>query len=169
MCTGLEIAALIFSGASTAYGISENRQQGKERKRLNDYQAQLAEADAQAEREAGEATASRIRRAGTFQQSEARAALSASGVEIGAGTPLLIEREIARGSEADALAAILQGTRGVARSEGEASLFRMAGRNAVTAGNRAAFGSLLSGGAQATSGWKTSKRRTDGVVQVGDV
>lgn len=48
---------------------------------------------------------------GPLFQSEARAALAASGVEIGAGTPLCIEDEIASGAETDALAALVKKSR----------------------------------------------------------
>lgn len=142
MCTGLEIFAI----ASTAFSAVSSIQQGQQQQKYADYQAAQANADAQAEREAGQVQAKQVRKAGKYQQAEATAALAASGVEVGAGTPLKIDQQIGRNVEADALNTILYGTRTGARLDQQAQGLRASGSNAAAAGVRSAFGSVLSAG-----------------------
>lgn len=159
MCTGIEIAMI----AATAFSAVSAVQQGQQQKKYNEWQAAQAEAEAQAEREMGEIQGARVRRQGRSQQSEARAALAASGVEVGAGTPVQIQGEIERRSEVDALNYILYGERKGARLEQEAAASRLAGKNAQAAGYRGAIGSVLRGGAALSGpGWKTPRRDTGG-------
>jgi len=151
VCTGLEIFAIASSAFSAVSQINQGRQQQK----FANYQAEQAQADAQAEREVGMIKADKTRKAGRAQQSEARAALAASGVEVGAGTPLLIEGEIVRSAEEDALQEMLYGSRRGTRLDTEAQASRMAGENAAAAGVRGAVGSVLSTGAQLMApGWR---------------
>lgn len=151
MCTGLEI----FTIASTAFSAVSQINQGRQEQKFRNYQADQAQADAQAEREVGMIKADKTRKAGRAQQSEARAALAASGVEVGAGTPLLIEGEIARSAEEDALQEMLYGSRKGTRLDTEAQGFRMAGENAAAAGRTKAIGSVLAGGKSLMSpGWR---------------
>lgn len=141
-------------------------EEGAQRRQMGEFQAQQAEADAVAEREAGEVRASKVRRQGKSTQSEAKAALAASGVEVGAGTPVRIAGEIARRVETDAAEEILLGTRKGRRLDQDAQLFRQGGERAYTAGQSAAdstrvsaFGSVLKGGAEIAKGWKTAAKR----------
>jgi hypothetical protein len=156
MCYGME--ALYLAIGSTAFNAMGKIQEGQQKKQLYDYQAAQADADAQAEREMGMVRADKVRKAGQRTQSEATAALAASGVEVGAGTPLKIFEEIGADSEEAALQEILYGTRKGARLEQEAQLGRMAGRNARAEGYSGAVGSILSGGAAIAKGWKHTQR-----------
>lgn len=150
MCTGLEM----FIIGSTAFSAVSAISQGNQQKKYYDYQAAQAEADAQAARELGEVQAEKIRKAGAGQQSEARAALAASGVEVSAGTPLKIYQEIDRRAEEDAHQAILSGGRQGNRYVSEARFSRMAGENARSSGFMRAGSVLASGGLQIAKGWK---------------
>lgn len=114
----------------------------------------MAEEDAALEREAAGKRAERIRRAGGSQQSEARAALAASGVEVTAGTPVRIESEIGRRAEEDAMEELLFGERSGSRLEDEAALRRRAGKNAEREGLLSATGSVLSGGGRVLEGFR---------------
>lgn len=151
MCTGLEI--LLIAGTAVSAGTAYV--QGQQQKKFNNFQAAQATADAAAEREAGAVRADKTRKMGRAQQSEARAALAAGGVEVGSGTPLVIDDEIFKRSEEDALQEILYGSRRGDRLDQEGQGLRMAGSNAGTAGTMGAVGSVLSGGAQLYGGgWR---------------
>jgi len=170
MCTGVEI----FMIASTAFSAVSQISQGQQQKRFNEWQAQQAEADAQAERELGQIQADKTRRAGRSQQSEARAALAAGGVEVDSGTPVRIYQEIDRRAEEDALQQILYGTRKGTRLEQEAASQRIAGDRAEAGGYRGAIGSVLRGGANLMGpGWKTVRAEQapapveDRVIRIG--
>lgn len=154
MCTGLE---WLMVGA-TAYNAVSQVKAGKEKQAAYDYQAQQASADAQAEREQGQVNAELTRRQGRVQRSQAKADLAASGVEVTGGTAVRIDQTIARNTEADALNQILYGTRKGARLDQTSGLDTQAGKLAYTSGVRGAVGSVLSGGAQIASGWKTGVR-----------
>lgn len=154
----MTIGEKLMAGA-TAFSAVSSITRGQEEKNYRDYQAAQASADAQAEREYGVIQAAKTRRAGRAQQSEARAALSASGVEVGAGTPVLIQQEIDRRAEEDALQQILYGTRKGARLDQEAQGMRIAGDRARSGGYRGAVGSILGGGAEIADGWIKGRPR----------
>lgn len=151
MCTGLEMMLIASAAMSATSAISE----GKQKKDYANFQANQANADAQAEREQGVVEAGKIRKQGKYTSAEATSSLAASGVEVGAGTALKIDQQIARNTEEDALQQILFGTRKGARLDQEATGLRAAGKNAQRAGFMKATGSLLSAGASLSSpGWK---------------
>lgn len=156
MCTGFEWLMV----ASTALQTMSRLDQGEQEQQSSNFQAEQSEADAQAEREAGEVRATKVRKQGKYQQSEARASLAASGVEVTAGTPVRIEQQIVRNAEEDALNEILYGTRRGDRLDQDAALYRQAGERAHVAGQRRAVGSVLSGGAAIVgAGWKKAVQR----------
>lgn len=97
---------MILATAAQAIGAIR---QGNQQAAQAEWQSKQAEADARASREAGEVRAEKVRKAGNVQKSQATAALAASGVEVGAGTPVRIAQEITRDAEADAQAELLTG------------------------------------------------------------
>ncbi len=66
---------------------------------------------ARGELQEAQSAAKVIRRQAKEVRASATASLAASGVDIGSGTPLLIDSEIIQRSEEDALAALLTGKR----------------------------------------------------------
>lgn len=163
MCTGMEILSMVATGLQVVGQLSRGQQQSD----YNDWQAEQSRADAQAAREEGEVRAERVRRAGDRQQSEARAALAAAGVEVGAGTPVRIDQQIARDAEWDAQQEILYGQRRGARYDSDAAGYERAAENAQT-------GSMLAAGATLLSpGWRPSALRVNapsgsgGAVRIG--
>ena len=156
--------------ASMAVSAMQSIQKGEQEQDYRNFQADQAEADAQAEREAGEVRASKVRKLGKSTQSEAVASLAASGVEVTAGTPVKIQQQITRNAEEDALNEILYGERKGRRLEQTAASERAAGSRASSAGYMGAFGSVLSGGAKLTGpGWKTvSNPGNSGVVSINE-
>jgi FtsZ-binding cell division protein ZapB len=142
MCTGLEILSLVGTAVSTIGTL----QQGQQQKKQANFQAAQAQADAQAEREQSQVNADKIRRAGKYQQSEARSALAKSGVVADAGTAVTIQDYIGENAEEDALQTILTGQYRSDKLDQNAALLRQSGKNAVTSSIWGAGSSLLSGG-----------------------
>lgn len=146
MCTGLEI----LSAMGTAFSVIGQLSQGSQQQDWAEYQAEQAHADAQAAREEGEVRAEKVRKLGKKQQSEARSALAAAGVEVGAGSAVVIDRQIGRDAEEDAQQEILAGTRRGQRYDQEAEASQIQGRNAMTR-------SVLGAGGALASGWRRSR------------
>jgi hypothetical protein len=140
MCTGLEIAmvagAVVSASAAVYSGVQADKQA--------DAAADQTEADAAAVRGEAMVRARKIREAAKAQQSEAVAALAASGVEVQSGTAEQIQTDIGERGEEDALNTILTGGN-ASRSMGrEASMERLAGSTARTSGYINAGSSVLS-------------------------
>ena len=139
------ISAGMLSMISTAVSVISSLSQASQKQDYYDYQAEQARADAQAEREAADVRAEKIRKLGTKQQSEAKAALAGAGVEVGAGTPVRIAQQIQKNAEEDARQELLYGERQAKRLEASADGYLIAGDNAMDAGMLRAGGSLLEG------------------------
>lgn len=153
MCTGIEIAAIGASVLSAGGAVYSGQQQ----KKMANYQAVQAEADADASQKAARVEADRIRKAGREQAAAANASLAASGVETGEGTALRITSGITEDSEQDAYQTILNGANSASRLQAQAQADRITGSNAATAGNISAGSSLLAAGGTAYDGWKKAK------------
>ncbi|EPM9803192.1 hypothetical protein ACTTO6_001793 [Klebsiella pneumoniae] len=153
MCTGIEIAAIGASVLSAGGAVYSGQQQ----KKMANYQAAQAEADADASQKAARVEADRIRKAGREQSAAANASLAASGVETGEGTALRITSGITEDSEQDAYQTILNGANSASRLQAQAQADRITGSNAATAGNISAGSSLLAAGGTAYDGWKKAK------------
>ena len=122
------------------------------------HQADQAEEDAQAEREGGALRAAKIKRQGAAQRSQAISDLAAAGVNVGEGTALKIDQEIAARTNEDAMQEILYGSKRGQRFEDEARFRRRAG-------NYGAASSLLSSGAQVGRGWN-GRGRPGGNIRI---
>jgi len=140
---------------STAVSVFSSLSQASQKQDYYDYQADQARADAQAEREAADVRADKIRKMGTKQQSEAKAALAGAGVEVGAGTPVRIAQQIQKNAEEDAQNESLYGQRKGQIKESEAQSYQIAGENAMNEGYMRAGGSLLAGW-QEHDNWRKS-------------
>lgn len=156
MCLSATTLLAISTGFSVVSALAMGQQQADQA----EWQAEQAAADAKAEREAADIRADKLRKAGKAQQSQARAALAASGVETGAGTPVKIDQEIMRDAEADAQQELLSGKYGAARLNSESAGLKLAADNARTKSYLRAGGSLLQGGSQISKGWQPSKLNT---------
>lgn len=149
---GVEVAmyALAAAAAVSAYS---SYQQGENQKDWADYQARQAEADAKAEKSAAEVQAEKIRKMARIQAGEATASLAGSGVDVGEGTALNINKEIYRNAEDDAVMTIFGGVDRAARGNAEAAGYRLKGSQAQQAGYLNATSSLLSAYGTAARGW----------------
>ena len=112
-------------------------------------QAKLQEEQAALAREFAKVEAEDFRRRQHAFLSERRAAMGASGVEIGTGSPLLAIGDFAAETELQARRIAAGGKLQATRLEQEASLLRSAGSSAESRGLFRAGASLLSGIGQA--------------------
>lgn len=119
--------------------------------------AELSKRQGAQEADAAMAQAEKIRKAGKAQAARANAALAASGVAIGEGTPVRINEEIYKSAEDDAYNTLLTGTRRQRSSEDQAGFLMAEGSAAKTGGYLSAGGSLLSSGANYGK-WQTSQK-----------
>jgi hypothetical protein len=132
-------------------------QQGQARKQEADARAVQTLNEGLYRQDAAQAQAEKIRKAGRAQRGEAKAALAASGVKLGEGTPLEIDKTISTNVEEDALSAILSGKRAMSSATQEASLLQTAGDNAVTNSYFNAAGSVLGAARDYYKGnWRTT-------------
>lgn len=150
MCTGVEIAML----ASAAVGTVGTIYSGMQQAAAAEDQAQIAENNAAYEADANKQQAEKIRRMAKAQRGEANAALAASGVKLGEGTPLAIQKDIIQKSEEDALSAMLTGSRALKSGSDQADMLRASGEAASTSG----YITALSTGATAYGNWKTLRK-----------
>lgn len=152
MCTGFEIAMMAASAVGTVGTIYTGIQQAE----AADNQAQIAENNAAYEADANKQQAEKIRRMAKAQRGEANAALAKSGVKLGEGTALEVQKDITQKSEEDALSALLSGSRAIKSGDEQADMLRASGSAALTGSLISAGGGVLSAGANYTSGkWKT--------------
>jgi hypothetical protein len=155
----VEGTLIALAAAGTAVSVYGQQQQAKQADAVADQQNQQAREDAAFAASEAQLQARAIRKAADKQRSEARGALSASGVVVGVGSAEQIDQEIQAGGEEDALMAIYDGTnrsRNI-RQAGEISSSRS--RNAATASRYGAATSALQGGAQLARGWNMSAGR----------
>lgn len=154
--TTASYAAYAAMAAAAAYSAYSTVQSGKQQQLNANAQAEQAELDAKTERSAAEVQAERIRKLARIQASEANAALAKSGVEVGEGTAININREIYENAEEDAALTIFGGANRAGRMNLEASNLRLAGSQARSNANAQAGATLLSTAGSIASGWKTS-------------
>lgn len=131
------VAATVVSGLYTA---NTQRQQGK-------YAAEQANADAEAEAARSRLEAERIREAGKKARSAAAAQAADNGLNLGVGSPVVIDQEIAYESEQDAWMTRLTGQSNAARISSQ-------GRAEQKLANTQATGTLLQAAASSYSGYK---------------
>lgn len=154
LSSGLSLATTLIGGVVSAVGAM---QQGQAAAQAHEYQAAIAERNAENERE----NAKRARDAAAIEQQQADletsqllgaqlAAQSVSGVDIGRGSPLGARKAARVIGRRDALNIRHAGEIEAFNSEVDATGFdmnaaasRSAGRNALTAGRLGAFTSLI--------------------------
>lgn len=152
MCTGVaEFALLAGTAISTVAAIDSAETQSD----IADNQAQQARNDAAYREDAARQQAEKIRKMARAQRGEAAAALARSGVKLGEGTPLEIDKEITVGGEEDALSAILTGGRSAATARQEATMLEASGAAAKRGGYYQAGSTVLG---SSYSLWKGQKK-----------
>lgn len=136
---------LAASAASSALGII---QQGKAAKNAADFQANVLAQQAARDRANALVAADDQRRADTQFKKKRLALLGGSGVEIGTGSSLLVDADIAKEAELSAQRILSGGEVTAQRRTQQAALARLEGGNARKASIISAGGSLLRAGAR---------------------
>lgn len=144
----------IMMAASAVVGAYSAIQQGEQQKDWANYQAAQAEADAKAEKGAAEVHAEKIRKMARIQASEANASLAGSGVQVGEGTAVNINKDIYANAEEDAVMTIFGGSDRAARGNAEAAGYRLKGSQAQQAGYLNATSTVLGAAGGMAKGWK---------------
>lgn len=157
------VAAVASAGVSAYSAI----RQGEQQKEWGDYQAAQAQADANAEKSAAEVHADKIRKMARIQAGEATAQLAGSGVDVGEGTALNINKEIYGNAEEDAMLTIFGGKDHSARLNAEAQADRLKGSQAQSAGYLNATSSILGAAGSVAKGWKTPSTATTPTTHTG--
>lgn len=148
--------------ASTALATTSTLASGYMQYENGKYQKEQANADADAAEGAARVQADRIRSITKKQQSNARAALAGSGVNVDQGTAVNINEDIGQRGEQDALTTVLQGSY-------NANSMRQGGRLAALQGRQAFGASVIDAGSTLASGyfnygkWNAQKPPTGGV------
>lgn len=138
---------LAFAVASSVFSAVGAIQQGQSQAAFSDYNAQVAERDAEAARQAGEFEADKHQKEVRRMLSAQAAAFGASGVDGGTGSPLLVMAETAAEGKLDELAIRYSASVQEARLRSQAAGDRLAGRAARRGGFLRAGEHLLAGGA----------------------
>lgn len=162
MGTGAEIAAYAAIAATvvgTGVSVYSQQKTAEAQQESANEQAKISIDQAAAEADARKAQAEKIRKMGRMQKGEAKTALAASGVKLGEGSAVEVDKAIAQGSEEDALSALLTGDRIVKSADREAQSLVKAGNNARSNANLASAGTVLSSAGSVASGWKTSAKK----------
>lgn len=148
MCEPTTIAAAV-TVVSAAYTAKQQYDQGKYQKGVADYNARVAENQAERTRSAG-VEAENIQRRKTAELiSKQRAQLGAANIDIGSGSALQLQEDAATLGEVDALRIRRNYEDQGAALDTSAKLTENQGEFAAKAGRNAAFGTLLSGTASA--------------------
>lgn len=153
----LAAAGAIASIAGTAFSAINQMQQGQDQRRWYEYNAAVAERDAEEARRIAEYEAAQTRKEGQKLLSVQRARYASSGVTF-EGSPLLLMEETAKEIELDALMTERTGEVTAQKYTTEAALSRMKGSGAKTAGYYGAGSTLLTGAGQAATSYGTYKR-----------
>lgn len=143
--------------ASAAVGATSALYSADTAQNTAEANAEMAKRQGAQDADAAMAQAEKIRKAGAAQASRANAALAASGVAVGEGTPVRINEEIYKNAEDDAYSTLLTGTRRQRSSKDQASFLMAEGDAAKTGGYLNAGASLLSSGASYGK-WQTSQK-----------
>jgi hypothetical protein len=155
---GIETAALLAYAAvaSAVVGAGAAIYSGAQAQDAADTNAELARRQGEQEKDAAVAQADKIRKAARAQAGAANAALAASGVSVGDGTPVRINEQIYQDSEQDAYNTLLTGSRAQRSANNQANVLTAQGNSAVVSGTLNAGSSLLSSGANYAK-WKTTQ------------
>jgi hypothetical protein len=144
--------------AATAVSATAALYNADTQKNTAEANAELARRQGEQEKDAAVAQAEKIRKAAQATAGQANAAMAASGVSIGEGTPLRINEKIYQDSESDAYSTLLTGTRAQASASAQSSLLESQGQSAMTAGYLNAGATVLSSAASYGK-WKTSQTK----------
>jgi hypothetical protein len=149
MCTGAEIAIIGATALSAGSAIMGGQQQ----KDMSEYQADQADADADTARQAAELNAEKVRDKARKVAASARASIASSGLSLDSVTANLINKDIVKRSEEDAIMGVDDADSMAKRLRAGASVDRLRGSSAQKAGYISAGSSALATYGQHKAGW----------------
>ncbi|QZI92144.1 hypothetical protein PODOV073v1_p0019 [Vibrio phage PS25B.1] len=148
MCNPMAIqAAVMIAGA--AYSADQQQKQGKYQRGVAEYNAQVAENEAEEVRAKGVEEENLQRRRTAELLSKQRAQLGAANVDLGSGSALQLQEDTIALGEADALRIRSNTDAQYESLQSQSYLTKNQGENAEQAGKGAAFGTLLQGAGSA--------------------
>ena len=147
---------LVASVASTALQMSAQGQEARQQAGWLNYQAQQADADANALVETSKLKAQKIRDMGDRERGSATATLAGSGVDVNSGTALEIDKNIAANAEEDAWMTVYNGVMDANKLRTQGQADRISANQIKDASRMNQTATLLGGAADAfgKSGWK---------------
>lgn len=159
LATGLEqfvipalIGGVVVSGVSAIQQKRAITTQRRAREAIAARNAELAERQAEEERQAAVEAAKVQEREGKKLLARQRAAFAVSGVEIGRGTPLSVVVETAKELKAEELTILREGAISAAQRKAEADIFRLRGEVAKRKGKAAGRAATLAAGGSILTG-----------------
>ena len=159
MCDPATAVALITTGFQVKSAIDQGKQQEADAKAEAKFQSKQAKADADAEMAVAQQQARKVRELAGRQRGSARAALAASGVDVGAGTALQIDQQIAGEGESDAQMTIFGGKDVQARGYQQAQASKIIGKKQAAQAKAEMKGNIMSAvgglGSIDKAGWKS--------------
>lgn len=147
MCNPIAILA-VTTAVSTAFTARSQIQQGKYKEKIAQYNARVAENQAQEVRRAGTEAENIKRRETAELLSRQQAQLGAAGIELGSGSALQLQESTVTFGEADALRIRSNTAAQISALQTGAELTRAQGVASKRAGYASATGTLLSGTAK---------------------
>lgn len=141
-------AALIMAGvavAGAATSAAGAMAQASAQKQASDFNAKVAQNNAQAQSQQAMADANRIKQQGDRLRGKQVATLAAAGVDPNSGSGSAITYDSKVQNELDQLTTIYKGQVAAGGDDSQATLDRMQGRGAVNAGYLQAGGTLIQG------------------------
>lgn len=149
------VAALVI--AASAVSAYASYQAGVEQKRAADFNARMAEYNAENARRAAQAKAEIYQKEVNRRMGTIRQQFAASGVELGPGTPLTVLMDSASNAARDIVRIKAGGEAAAWSFLSEGELQRSAGESAMKQGELGAGASLLAGAAKAYSAYSGFK------------
>jgi hypothetical protein len=141
---------MILAAASTAVSVYGAVASGEAAKDAADYNAAVERNNALAATQQAEFDAQQIRDKNRRLVAAQRSAFAASGIDPNSGSPLSVYQDTAVSGELEALVAIYTGKTSANAATARATLSKMRGESAQTAGYIGGFSSLLSGASRMT-------------------
>lgn len=155
MATGLGIASLGIQLFGSAKSAQQQQAAGETSQQIGEFNAQIAEQNAALARSQAAVEEARVRKSAEAFKGKQKAAFTASGVDPGTGSPLLVLADTAREAEIEALNVRRRGEIQATGFEQEAVGERFTGAQAVKAGSTGAKATILSGaGRSLATGFK---------------
>lgn len=146
---GVETALIIATVASASASVMSGVQQRK----MSNYQANQSEADAEAAKGEAINRAESIRKLTQQKAASARASIAASGASLDSQSASLINKDIIKRGESDAIVGIDDSLDAASRLRASASSLRSQGNQALVAGFTNAATSTLGTYAGVKAGW----------------